>query len=130
MALTDTVLNARIVRSNRDNGMGFILLLMHGTGGKRRMNDLVWIVFCHLIGDYVLQSDFIARTKGKNWYHLIVHCALYCVPFVIVFGLTWHIGFIFVSHVIVDSLKAKWDILTYCEDQFIHYIILLCMLCV
>ena len=38
------------------------------------MNNLVWLVFCHLIGDYVMQSDFLANTKGKNWYHLIVHC--------------------------------------------------------
>lgn len=41
---------------------------------------IVLIVLCHLIGDYVLQCDFIAQTKGKNWYHLFVHCALYCIP--------------------------------------------------
>ena len=34
------------------------------------------LVFCHLVGDYVLQSDFIAKTKGSNWYHLFVHCAM------------------------------------------------------
>lgn len=28
------------------------------------------LVVCHLIGDYCLQSDFIAKTKGQNWYHL------------------------------------------------------------
>lgn len=39
------------------------------------------IVIAHLIGDYVLQSDFIAKTKGENWYHLFVHSALYVVPF-------------------------------------------------
>lgn len=44
------------------------------------LHTIVLIVLCHLIGDYVLQCDFIAQTKGKNWYHLFVHCALYCVP--------------------------------------------------
>ena len=39
------------------------------------------LVICHLIGDYFLQSDFIAKTKGQNWYHLFVHCILYVVPF-------------------------------------------------
>lgn len=24
------------------------------------------IIMCHLIGDYVLQCDFIAKTKGQN----------------------------------------------------------------
>lgn len=39
------------------------------------------LIICHLIGDYVLQNDFIAKTKGENWYHLLVHCLLYSVPF-------------------------------------------------
>lgn len=92
------------------------------------MTDIVWLVYCHLIGDYILQSDFLASTKGKNWYHMIVHCALYTLPFAIVFGLTLHIGVIFVSHVIVDSLKARWGVITYFGDQVIHYIILIGML--
>lgn len=25
------------------------------------------LIICHLIGDYVLQNDFIAKTKGENW---------------------------------------------------------------
>ena len=45
------------------------------------MNKVILLVFCHLVGDYVLQNDFIAKTKGSNWYHLFVHCALYCLPF-------------------------------------------------
>lgn len=56
------------------------------------LHTIVLIVLCHLIGDYVLQCDFIAQTKGKNWYHLFVHCALYCVPFLIAFGLDMAVG--------------------------------------
>lgn len=26
------------------------------------MNKLILLVFCHLVGDYVLQNDFIAKT--------------------------------------------------------------------
>ena len=36
----------------------------------------IQLIMCHLIGDYVLQIDFIAKSKGDNWYHLFVHCAL------------------------------------------------------
>ena len=27
---------------------------------------IILIIFCHLVGDYVLQCDFIAQTKGKT----------------------------------------------------------------
>lgn len=83
---------------------------------------LVKLVICHLIGDYVLQTDFIAKTKGTNWYHLFVHCALYIVPFIIVFGFNWKILFLFAVHIIVDPLKARWNKTTYVQDQIIHYL--------
>lgn len=47
------------------------------------MNKLILLVFCHLVGDYVLQNDFIAKNKGSNWYHLFVHCTLCVVLFAI-----------------------------------------------
>ena len=83
---------------------------------------LVKLVICHLIGDYVLQTDFIAKTKGTNWYHLFVHCALYIVPFIVVFGFNWKILLLFAVHMIVDPLKAKWGKTTYFQDQLIHYL--------
>lgn len=85
------------------------------------MENIFLIVICHLIGDYVLQSDFIATTKGSNWYHLFVHCALYVVPFYIFFGLDWRIVILFVVHIVVDPLKARWNKTTYFQDQVIHY---------
>jgi len=83
------------------------------------------LVLCHLVGDYVLQSNFLAQTKGKNWYHLFVHCALYCVPFYIVFGLTWQLAVIFIAHIIIDPLKARYEKITYTQDQILHYLITL-----
>lgn len=81
-----------------------------------------WI-FCHLVGDYVLQNDFIAKTKGENWYHLFVHCFLYVLPFRIVYGVDWKLVVLLVSHIIVDALKAKYKKITYTQDQIVHYII-------
>lgn len=82
------------------------------------------LIFCHLIGDYVLQCDYIAKTKGDNWYHLLVHCVLYCVPFYVVFGLTWQLPFVFVTHVYIDALKARYKKINYITDQILHYIIM------
>lgn len=83
------------------------------------------LVICHLIGDYFLQSDFIAKTKGQNLYHLFVHCILYVVPFYIAFGLDLRLVIIFISHVIIDALKARYHAISYLGDQVIHYVIMI-----
>lgn len=87
------------------------------------IEQIVKMVLCHLVGDYVLQIDFIAQTKGKNWYHLFVHCALYVVPFYIVFGFDYRLLVLFITHLIIDSLKARWNGIEYWEDQVSHYFI-------
>lgn len=89
------------------------------------MNKIITLIFCHLLGDYVLQNDFLAKTKGINWYHMIVHCFLYCFPFYIFFGLDWKLLFIFVTHVIIDTLKARYHEINYVVDQLFHYLMLL-----
>lgn len=87
------------------------------------VENLIKIIFCHLVGDYVFQCDFIAQTKGRNWYHLFVHCALYIIPFYLVFGFDWRLAVLFVSHVLIDPLKARWSKITYAQDQIFHYIV-------
>ena len=88
-------------------------------------SKIILLILCHLLGDYVLQNDFIAKSKGSNWYHLFVHCAIYLVPFIVVFGLNWKILFLFVTHMIVDPLKARWNKISYFQDQLIHYLTLI-----
>lgn len=86
---------------------------------------ILMLVLCHLVGDYVLQIDYIAKTKGSNIYHLIVHCLLYCLPLYICFGLVWQLIVVLVTHFIIDILKAKYKKINYVVDQVLHYIILL-----
>jgi len=89
---------------------------------------LLKLVFCHLVGDYVLQSDFIAKTKGENWYHLFAHCVLYCLPFYVVLGLTWDLLFIFLTHIIIDASKARYKVINYTTDQVLHYYVIIIIL--
>ena len=89
------------------------------------LNTLLILIFCHLIGDYVLQNNFLATTKGENWYNLFVHCALYCLSFFIVFGITWQLVYIFITHFIIDSMKARYNKIGYLTDQICHYIVML-----
>lgn len=92
------------------------------------MKLVIEMIICHLVGDYVLQSDYIATTKGDNWYHLLIHCALYTLPFMFLFGVvSWQIALIFTSHIIVDALKARYKKIGYAADQMLHYWIIMCV---
>jgi len=88
------------------------------------LHKIFQLVMCHLVGDYVFQSEFMANTKGKNWYHMIVHCLLYTAPFYIVFGFVWQLAVVLLAHLIVDPLKARWKKINYVTDQVIHYLTL------
>ena len=81
---------------------------------------LLTIFACHVIGDYVLQNDYIAKTKGQNWWHLIVHSFLYIVPFRLTFGYNINLLFLFIFHLLVDSTKARDKSIGYVKEQIYH----------
>lgn len=88
------------------------------------LEKIVQLIFCHLLGDYFLQTENLSKRKSEDWYHMFIHCALYSLPFYICFGFVWQLAVIFVSHMIVDSLKAVYHITNKTQDQVIHYLIL------
>ncbi len=84
----------------------------------------IYIIFVlHFFGDYFLQNDFIAKTKGSNWWHLIVHSVLYTAPFSLWMGINWRIALIFITHFIVDAMKSRYEMIDYVLDQTIHLFI-------
>lgn len=42
---------------------------------------LAWILLAHLIGDYIIQSNWMAQTKTSQWWPAIAHGVTYTVPF-------------------------------------------------
>ena len=71
-----------------------------------------WLVFAHLMGDFVFQNDFIAKLKGKRVYILLVHAALWAGTVgiaLLVFGIfkLEKLAFLFVGHAVCDYLKAR-----------------------
>lgn len=85
---------------------------------------IVMLIMCHLIGDYVLQINYIAQTKGTNYYHLFVHCMLYLFPFAIFFGIDYRLISLFISHFLIDKAKARDKAIPYWVDQAMHYVML------
>ena len=79
------------------------------------------IIYCHVLGDYVLSSNYIQTTKYENFYHLIIHCILYTIPFYFCFGLSLDLLFVFYFHICIDHLKITNKI-NYFYDQIMHYI--------
>ena len=78
----------------------------------------------HMLGDYVLQTDFLAKTKGKNLWHLLAHCVTYTLPFALAYGFDWRIAFLLAMHFVIDVLKARYGKITYMQDQVAHLLVL------
>lgn len=40
-------------------------------------------ILCHMIGDYLLQSDWMAQRKTRERLAAVMHCWTYCIPFAV-----------------------------------------------
>ncbi len=73
---------------------------------------MIWLVFAHFIGDWALQSDWVAQNKGKYPFVLLAHCMIWaaCVCVALEYlGLfvLWHFGFLAIGHYFCDLWKCK-----------------------
>lgn len=81
------------------------------------MSLFSWLILGHLVGDWMLQNDWMARNKclGLSRTALLVHCAIYTATVVAVIGLAdGDYGFtqllmsswvVFLSHWLIDGLQ-------------------------
>lgn len=54
-------------------------------------NLILKLLFCHLFGDYVLQTPYLAETKGQNGYHMFVHCTVFPYISALVWNGSWQL---------------------------------------
>ncbi|HZG81954.1 MAG TPA: DUF3307 domain-containing protein [Brevibacillus sp.] len=103
------------------------------------------LFLAHLVGDYLLQTEWMAKYKAERWRPLLAHCFVYTLAVSVAAylflptGLSWWaIGFVFLTHVILDRRgvvrfwyervmgvtddRNKW--LMIMVDQTFHLIIL------
>ena len=71
-------------------------------------------LLCHLFGDYVLQSPWMADNKTKHWLPAIVHACVYFIPFLLVLHPSITATVVVVgTHAVIDRFRlAKYLIFT------------------
>lgn len=97
------------------------------------INILFWLIFGHALGDYGLQTDWVAKNKKNDNYILLAHTIIYSGIISIIlyyFGILaiWKVVFLVGGHFIMDYIKchSKKDI--WKVDQVIHFLQLLVIL--
>lgn len=75
----------------------------------------VFLVLAHFVGDFLLQSDWMALNKGKRWDALALHVAVYMQPFFLLLAFLgldgWSAAswFVFngVAHFLADAITSR-----------------------
>jgi hypothetical protein len=62
-------------------------------------------LLCHLWGDYILQSDWMAQNKTKANLPAVIHAALYSATFLLLHPSGNALTMIFVTHYVIDRLR-------------------------
>ncbi len=95
------------------------------------MQEILWLLAGHFIGDFAFQTDWMAVQKGKSWevnaYHALVYtAAMFVVTAIGGIELTPLALLILAgSHFLIDPLKARWGIIhSIWADQLAHFILI------
>lgn len=64
-----------------------------------------WIVLCHLAGDYLLQSHWMATEKTKRLWPAIVHGVTYTLPFLFLTQSWVALAVICGTHIVIDRYR-------------------------
>ena len=63
------------------------------------------IILAHLVGDYILQSHWMATEKTQHWWPALVHGFFYTLPYIFVTQSIWALLFIGLTHAIIDRYR-------------------------
>lgn len=66
---------------------------------------LVWLLLAHGVGDYILQSNWMAVHKTERWWPALAHGAMYGLPFVVLVPSVWAWLVIAATHAVIDRYR-------------------------
>lgn len=61
-------------------------------------------ILLHLIGDYITQTDWMAREKTKRLFAAIAHALVYSVPFLLIAS-PIAVFIIYITHLVIDHWR-------------------------
>lgn len=59
-------------------------------------------IVAHLVGDYILQSDWMAAEKTKRWLPAFLHALAYTLPFLLLSRAPLALAVILSTHLVID----------------------------
>lgn len=62
-------------------------------------------LLCHAIGDYLLQSHWMANEKTQRWWPAVLHAASYGLPFVFLRPSRRALAVIVGTHLLIDHFR-------------------------
>lgn len=63
-------------------------------------------ILCHLWGDYLLQSSWMANNKTKHWFPAIVHACVYFIPFFLLIRPSLTAAVVIIgTHAVIDHFR-------------------------
>ena len=63
------------------------------------------ILLAHLVGDYLVQSDWMANEKTKRWWPACAHAVTYGLPYLLVTRSPAALAVIVVTHAVIDRYR-------------------------
>lgn len=63
------------------------------------------IVLAHLVGDYLIQSHWMATCKTQRWWPAIAHGLSYTLPYLLVTQSPWALVVIAGTHIVIDRFR-------------------------
>lgn len=63
------------------------------------------VVLAHMVGDYLIQSDWMAQEKTKRWWPAIAHAITYGLPFLLITQSPLALLVIVGTHAIIDHYR-------------------------
>lgn len=63
------------------------------------------LIVAHLVGDYLLQSHWMATQKTLRWWPALVHGFVYTLPFIFITQSIWALLVIGGTHAVIDRYR-------------------------
>ena len=71
----------------------------------------------HMVGDYIIQNDWMATEKTKRWWPATVHAVTYGLPFLLVTQSVLALAVIVGTHAVIDRYRLARHLVWF-RNQF------------